>query len=92
MAESPPWRVHTARLLAEIMENPSCEVLRQPLLIMDHLLRQVAARAIVLDDPELNRLMLRLTLYSVADPMSPDHDAELTTKLIAGLMHGEQGK
>lgn len=78
------WRVHTAKLLAEVMENPSCDILRQPLTIMDDLLREVAARAIELDDPVLTRLMLQLTLYSVADPMSPDHDPGLVNELLHG--------
>lgn len=82
MVTKPRWRVHTAQILAEIMQNPSCNILMQPLLIMDELLREVSARAIELDDPVLNRLMLQLTLYSVSDPNSPDHDAELTNRLI----------
>ena len=76
------WRVHTANLLAEITNNPTAWVLRSPLLIFDDLLRQVAKRAIEINDPELNKLMLRLTLYSVADPTSPDYDPKLVKEIL----------
>lgn len=82
MAQNLEWKVHTTRLLAEVLQNPTCDVLRQPMVIMDNLLRQVAARAIELGDPELDKLMLRLTLYSIADPFSPDHDPEMVSRLL----------
>jgi hypothetical protein len=71
---NPEWRVHTARIFKEVLENPTCQVLRQPLLIMDDLMRRVASRAAELNDHELNQLMLQLTLYAIADPYSPDFD------------------
>lgn len=78
----PFWRVHVANLLEEVPSNPGTWALRQPLHILDDLLRQVARRAMVLDDPELTRLMLQLTLYSVADPHSPDYDRETIAQLL----------
>jgi hypothetical protein len=76
------WRVHTANLLTEITNNPTAWVLRSPLLIFDDILRQVAQRAIELNDPELNKLMIRLTLYSVADPTSPDYDEKIVKEYL----------
>lgn len=70
------WKVHVPNLLSEIMNNSGAAVLRIPLLTLANLLQQVASRAIELDDKELNRLMLRLTLYSVADPHSEKYDAK----------------
>jgi hypothetical protein len=55
--------------------------------IFGKLLHDVAARAIELNDPVMNRLMLQLTLYSAADPASPDHDPKLTMALINGEKH-----
>lgn len=77
------WRVHTARLFAEIIEsNQTTWMLRQPLLIMDALLRDVALRASVLNDPKLNALMAQLTLYDIADPESPNYDKDRVHELI----------
>lgn len=78
----PEWKIHTGRLLAEVLENPECWVLKNPLIIFDNLLRRVASRASELNDPELNQLMALLTLYEIADPFSPGYDAEATRKLI----------
>jgi hypothetical protein len=62
------WKVHVPNLLREILNNPTTAVLAQPLNIFGNLLAQVASRAIEMDDPALNILMLRLTLYDQADP------------------------
>ena len=79
----PVWRVHTARIFAEVLENRTCDILRQPLTIMDNLMRRVASRASELNDPELNRLMIQLTLYAIADPYSPDYDPGRVEKLLS---------
>lgn len=75
MPEEMQWKVHTPRLLEEVLENPQCAVLRTPINIFANLLYEVGERAVELDDPQLNALMLRLTLYEAADPYLPDHDA-----------------
>ncbi len=62
------WRCHTSNLLREILSNPSAAVLAQPLRIFGNLLADVATRAAEINDPELNILMLRLTLYEQGDP------------------------
>lgn len=62
------WKVHTVNLLEEILKNPSCFVMAKPINIFGKLLADVAERALILNDPELNILMLRLTLYDQGDP------------------------
>lgn len=77
------WRIHTANLAQEILRNPGTSIMRIPLQIMLDLLSRVGERAIDLDDPQLNELMARLTIYSVADPESADYNVELTERLLA---------
>jgi len=78
------WRVHTALLLAETLTNAGTSALRQPFLIFDGLLREVAERASAIGDPELIRLMMQLTLLSVADPNSPDYDPATVNEYLYG--------
>jgi len=69
------WSCHTPNLLTEILNNPGTGILRVPFNIFGKMLAEVADRAIILDDPELNILMLRLTLYEVADMDIPSGSA-----------------
>ena len=71
------WKCHTPNLLKEIANNTNQPILRKPIQIFGVLLHDVATRATQLDDPILNALMIQLTLYTVADPLSPDYDARL---------------
>lgn len=66
---NPSWKVHTPNLLQEVLNNQGAGVLRQPMTILSRLLAQVAERASEINDPALNMLMLRLTLYDAADPL-----------------------
>lgn len=68
------WKVHTASLLREILKNPGCSVLAIPLSILGRMLAEVAERAAELNDPQLNILMLRLTLYEQGDPEKFSHE------------------
>jgi hypothetical protein len=77
MEKTLQWKCHTPNLLAEIMNNSGAVILRMPLTIMSRLLEQVAIRASQLNDKELNKLMLQLTLYEAADPDSPNYDLKL---------------
>lgn len=77
------WRVHTPNLLKEVLSNPGTGMLIIPLKILGKLLTAVGDRASELNDPELNKLMLRLTIYSAADPESPDFDPQLVARLLA---------
>lgn len=62
------WKVHTSSLLREVLSNPGTAILTTPINIFGNLLAQVAERAAIINDPELNIMMLRLTLYEQADP------------------------
>ncbi|MCJ7425005.1 hypothetical protein MUP01_12175 [Candidatus Bathyarchaeota archaeon] len=70
------WKVHTPGLLKEIVEaNPTIAgPMRMSILIFRDLLHQVAVRASQLNDPKLNALMIRLTLYAIANPDEADYD------------------
>lgn len=76
------WRVHTPNLLQETLHNPGTGILGVPFNILGKLLAQVGERAAELNDPQLNARMCKLTIYSVADPDSPDYDAEATREII----------
>ena len=76
------WRVHTTGLLKEIQSNFQTPMIIVPIKILDSLLREVAQRAIELNDKKLNALMVRLTLYSIADPDSPDYDNKAVSKIL----------
>lgn len=80
---TPKWKVHTPNLLKEILVNPNMACMAQPLRIFGALLAEVAERAIALNDPEMNKLMMRLTLYEQADPHSADFDAALFAEMTA---------
>ena len=76
------WRTHTANLLAEIMKNEGTAILKIPLNIFLRLLLDVAKRASEINDPQLNALMMRLTLYDVADPVSSEYDPKIVEKTL----------
>jgi len=79
------WRCHTRHLLEEILVNDQCAILRQPLKIFYGILREVAARAVVINDDELNSLMIRLTLFSCSDPSSEDYNKEIVAEVLAKI-------
>jgi hypothetical protein len=76
------WKVHTPNLLGEMLNNEGASVLRIPLTIFGKLLEAVALRASELHDTELDKLMLRLALYEIADPLSPAYDQEKVSELL----------
>ena len=75
------WRCHTTRLFEEIFCNTGTSALLQPLLIFRSILTEVAQRAIELNDDKLNLLMLRLTLYECADPLSENYNPAIIEQL-----------
>lgn len=80
------WMVDTPALLKEMVEgNPSGGALVQPVNIFKSLLGQVAARAIELDDPKMNELMLRLALYECP----PDKRVAAVEQAASDALHGE---
>lgn len=82
MPKSLEWKVHTHGLFQEILENPQCSTLKVPLNILLGILRQVAKRASEINDAELNKLMIRLCLYSIANPDDPEFDYEVISKIL----------
>jgi hypothetical protein len=82
MKQKIQWRVHTPNLLKEVLANSSAGILEKPLNILGKLLAMVGERAAELNDPELNALMLRLTIYSAADPDSPDYDQDVVDEYL----------
>lgn len=62
------WKVDTCQFLKEVLEcgNPKLSgmaIFQKPFMIFKSILAEVADRAIKLDDPAMNILMLRLMLY-----------------------------
>lgn len=76
------WKVHTPNLLKEIAQNSGNAILARPLQIFGEILYQVGERAAELNDPKLNALMLRLTIYEEADPESKYYKPELVKKIL----------
>lgn len=76
MANKLLWKVHTGSLLSEILNNNTTSVLHIPIKTFAMLLTQVSVRASQLNDPILNDLMCKLSLYEIADPYSKDYDPE----------------
>lgn len=74
MSPQMQWKVHTHQLLKEVLTNNSMAILQKPLNIFQSLLAAVGERAAELNDPELNALMCRLTIYDIADPQSKDYN------------------
>lgn len=77
------WKVNTPGLLREVLMNNGAEILRVPISIFGDILSKVGERAAELNDPQLNALMCRLAIYSVADPESPDYNAAVVRQVLA---------
>ena len=56
---------HLPNLLAEVLNNRTCWVLKKPIEITRGLLAELAQLAIEIDDDRLHIMMLRLGLYEV---------------------------
>jgi hypothetical protein len=80
------WKCHTPNLLSEILTNPGTEDLLRPMQIFARLLDKVATRASELNDPQLNHLMCRLTLYEVANPEAEGFDAAAVEEVAAAAV------
>jgi len=81
--EQMEWRVHTPSLLREVLNNHGSQALAKPIQIFGQVLSELTQRAIELNDPELNTLMARLTLYDETDPYSTNFSKEITDKLLS---------
>lgn len=78
----PQWKVNTAELLKEVLNNPGAAALKVPLVIFGNLLAEVASRCAEVNDPVLNGLMAQLALYEVTDPCSRQYDSTIAEGLI----------
>lgn len=80
------WRVNTPAFLKEIFDGYPSEngaILFQPLNIFREVLVEVAERASQLNDPIMNALMVRLSLYGIADPYDKEnYDHNALTKVL----------
>ena len=77
------WRVNTPGLLKEIVEcSREGHTFISSIRILQGVLSEVAERAIKLNDKEMNKLMIRLSLYSISDPRSPEFDLDKTSKYL----------
>ena len=75
--------MESTKLLSEILENDQLSTLERPIQKFASILDQVSIRCSQLNDPELNKLMCRLTLYSIADPECDDYDKEMINKILS---------
>lgn len=94
LAEVPfGWRVHTPNLLNEVISgNTGGWVFKIPMQILGDLLYQVGQRAAQINDTELNALMARLTIYSMADPKAPDFDQEKLNQLLIDAENAKRAR
>lgn len=77
------WKCNTPALLKEIATNPG--VAGAPavaLQLFANILSEVAAHALVLNDPKLHALMCRLCLYEESDPYSKKYNEKKIDKII----------
>lgn len=86
------WRVHTPNLLREILNNPSTGALAIPLTIFKDIIEELAGIAIKLNDPKLNAIMCRLTLFEQADPLSKEYNQEAIRKVIQEAKKPQKAK
>jgi hypothetical protein len=82
MKKNPKWRVHTSGLLKEIANNNVMAIIQIPLQIFGLLLMEVGKEAARINDEKLNELMMRLTIYSEADPTSDNYNPALVKKYL----------
>lgn len=83
--EKRQWRCHTNNLLKLAMETcdpKQTDILKHPFQILKNLLVELGERASELDDPILNSLMCRMTIYAVADPEDPEYNDEIVDKIL----------
>mgnify|MGYP003677745285 CR=1 FL=1 len=78
--------VHTVRLLDEIQNNATrpkdMAALQIPFDYFRSLLHEVAQRCTEINDPVLDILMIKMTMYSVANPDMPDFDQEVVKQYL----------
>lgn len=70
------WRADVPALFAEILTaNNSMWIMKQPLIIVDSILREGAKRALELQDEKMISIFARLSMYDGCnDSKHPDHE------------------
>jgi hypothetical protein len=88
MTEKLEWKVHTHGLFQEIVGcGVSTSIFKHPLNILQRILEEVAVRAVELEDPQLNVLMMRLSLYSISNPDDPEYDPQKVEQYISQVRY-----
>lgn len=76
-------KVNTAGLFKEIVDsNDQMWIMSIPLQQILTILAEVGERAAEIDDPKLNALMMRLSIYAISDPASPEFDQDFVSDYI----------
>lgn len=79
------FNIDVPQLISEIFENnPGMDIFKIPFTVLQSKLRKLAKRAIELNDPELNILMLEMKLYDVEKHSEIRPLIEEQRKLIKG--------
>lgn len=76
------WKCHFANLTEEVLRNPGTWALAAPLNILRGMMAELGEIAAEINDPRLNCMMMRLAIYSVSDPSSPDFNEEFVTEYL----------
>lgn len=72
------WKVNIPSLFKEIVEaNATTSIMRIPLQILMAILSEVGERAAQINDPILNGLMCRLTVYEISDPYNKGYNKKV---------------
>lgn len=72
---------HLPNLLAEVLNNKTCWVLKIPIEITRGILAELAQVAIEIDNPKLHIMMLRLGLYDVSASERAEKTKELKKEI-----------
>lgn len=75
------WRVNFPQLIKEISHNNGVSILAKPLQITMLIMSEIGERAVELNDPKLNLLMLRMAIYEQGDPYSKAYVPEAFDKM-----------
>lgn len=86
------FSVHVPNLLKEILEcgGPGLHGMKIPMNVFRVILGKVATRASELHDHELDKLMMQMALYDVADPTSSGYDPKIVDEYLYPTKTNEQ--
>jgi hypothetical protein len=90
MGEKLKFDAHLPNLLAEVLNNKTCWVLRTPINITRGILAELAQLAIEIDDPRLHIMMLRLGLYDCPASERVEKIEELKKEIKESEVRGDK--